>query len=427
MRENYLYPELLATIDPAPYTDITKYPNQATAIQQFINDLTAPARAAGKDKENFSYLTSIKDETALSASGSSAGFGIRLSVQGNRLFISEAFESAPGFAAGLDRGVEVLAIGTSPGSLQTVADLIATGGPGAPSAALGPNDPGVTRTLRIRNTAGVESVITITKADYALDPVSDRYGSRILTDGGKKIGYVNLRTFIISNADQQLRTVFADFKAQGITEVIVDLRYNGGGFVSIAETLANLLGGNRTGSDVLSKTVYNARNSGLSRTTYFAPQPQSIAPTKIAFIGTKASASASELVMNALLPFYGSNVALIGDNTYGKPVGQSGIDRAECDDRLRVISFKTVNRDNNGDYFAGLASSFARTCRAADDVTHQLGDPAETSIMTALDFLAGRSCTPIGGGISTLSVGESRRLLESTNPSAAQREIPGLF
>jgi hypothetical protein len=47
--------------------------------------------------------------------------------------------------------------------------------------------------------------------------------------------------------------------------------------------------------------------------------------------------------------------------------------------------------------------------------------------MTALDFLAGRSCTPIGGGISTLSVGESRRLLESTNPSAAQREIPGLF
>lgn len=414
LREDYLNPDLLATVDPAGYTD----------IQAYINAMTAPARAAGKDKLNFSYVTSIAEENALTSSGSSAGLGIRLFTEGNRLFVSEAFEGAPGLAAGFDRGVEILAIGTSADNLQNVADLIASGGL---SAALGPNEPGVTRTFRIRNTAGVESVITATKADYALDPVSDRYGGKILTDGGKKVGYVNLRTFIVANADQQLRTVFADFKAQGVTEVIVDLRYNGGGLVSLAETLANLLGANRTSSDVQSKTVFNQRLSSNNRTSFFAPQPQSIAPSKIAFIGGPATASASELVMNALIPYYGADVALIGANTFGKPVGQIARDRPECDDRFRIVAFQTVNRDNNGDYFNGLANSFQRTCRATDDLTRQLGDPNETSIKTALDFLAGRSCTAITDGVSALSFGASRGPLESASPSAAQREVPGLF
>ena len=415
LRDDYLFPDLLANISPAGYTD----------IQKFIDDLTAPARAAGKDKLGFSYVTSIAEENALINSGSSAGFGIRLFTEGNRVFISEAFEGAPGLAAGLDRGVEVLAVGTSASNLQNVADIIASGG--SVSAALGPSDPGVTRTFRIRNTAGVDSIITATKADYALDPVSDRYGSRILTDGGKKVGYVNLRTFIVSNADQQLRDVFANFKAQNVTEVIVDLRYNGGGLVSLAETLTNLLGANRTSSDVLSKTVFNARLSSGNRTTYFAPQAQSIAPTKIAFIGTGASASASELVMNALIPYYGANIALIGADTFGKPVGQIQRDRPECDDRFRVMAFQTTNRDNNGDYFNGLASSFQRTCRATDDLTRQLGDASENSIKTALDFLAGRSCTAIRSGASAQAVGESRRMLQAATPSAAQREVPGLF
>jgi C-terminal processing protease CtpA/Prc len=415
LREDYLFPDLLATVNPAGFTD----------IQAYINAMTAPARAAGKDKANFSYVTSIAEENALTSSGSSAGFGIRLFTEGNRVFISEAFEGAPGLAAGLDRGVEILAVGTSAGSLQSVADIIASGS--SVSAALGPSDAGVTRTFRIRNAAGVESVVTATKTDYSLDPVSDRYGSKILTDGGKRVGYVNLRTFIVANADQQLREVFANFKAQNVTEVIVDLRYNGGGLVSIAELLTNLLGANRTTSDVQSRTQFNARLSSNNRTTFFAPQSQSIAPTKIAFIGSGATASASELVMNALIPYYGANVALIGADTFGKPVGQIARDRAECDDRFRIMAFQTVNRDNNGDYFNGLASSFQRTCRAKDDLTKQLGDPTETSISTALDFLAGRPCNAISGGITTQALSEGRRYLQPANPSAAQYEIPGLF
>jgi C-terminal processing protease CtpA/Prc len=415
LREDYLFPDLLANVSTANVTD----------LQAFINAMTAPARAAGKDKLDFSYVTSIAEETALTNSGATAGFGIRLSTQGTRLFISEAFEGAPGLAAGLDRGVEVLAVGTSATTLQNVSDLIASNGLGN---ALGPNTPGLSRTFRIKNTAGVESVVTAAKADFALDPVSDRYGSRILDDGGKKVGYLNLRTFIVNSADPQLREVFANFKAQNVTEVIIDLRYNGGGLVSLAELLTNLLGANRTSSDVQSRTVFNNRLSSNNRTAFFAPQPQSIAPTKIAFIGSGSTASASELVMNALIPYYGANVGLIGANTFGKPVGQIARDRPECDDRFRIMAFQTVNRDNNGDYFNGLANSFQRTCRATDDLTKQLGDPAETSIKTALDYLAGRSCTAITSAVSAQSVGgESRRMLQSTAPSAAQYELPGFF
>lgn len=424
LREDYLFPDLLANVSTAEYLDTQKYPNADAAIQAYINALTAPARAAGKDKLNFSYVTSIAEENALTGSGSSAGFGVRLSTQGSRLFISEAFEGAPGLAAGLDRGVEILAVGTSASNLQNVADLIASNSLGA---ALGPSDPGITRTFRIRNTAGTESVITATKAEFSLDPVSDRYGSRIIDDGGRKVGYVNLRTFIVANADQQLREVFANFKAQNVTEVIVDLRYNGGGLVSVAELLTNLLGANRTSSDVLSKTEFNQRLSSNNRTSFFAPQAQSIAPTKIAFIGTQATASASELVMNALIPYYGANVALIGANTFGKSVGQIRRDRPECDDAFRILAFRTVNRDNQGEYYDGLAPFFQRTCRATDDLSKQLGDPSETSIKTALDFLAGRPCTAITTGVTSQSVGESRRVLQSVAPSAAQHEIPGLF
>ena len=66
-----------------------------------------------------------------------------------------------------------------------------------------------------------------------------------ISDGGRRVGYLNLRTFI-STADPQLRSAFAQFRAQGVTELIVDFRYNGGGLVSIADLMGDLLGGNRS-------------------------------------------------------------------------------------------------------------------------------------------------------------------------------------
>jgi carboxyl-terminal processing protease len=139
-------------------------------------------------------------------------------------------------------------------------------------------------------------------------------------------------------------------------------------------------------------------------------------------------ASASELVMNTFNPYLGTNIALVGSNTFGKPVGQIGIDRAACDDRMRVVAFSTQNANNGGFYFNGLAATMPNTCAAVDDFYKLLGDPQEASIRGALDFIAGRSCTPIKTArISMQSQRSNRDLLAPTEPMVAQREVAGLF
>lgn len=420
LREWYLFPETLpATLDPAPYT----------TVQAYIDALTATARAQRRDRF-FTYITSIAEENAFFNSGSSAGFGVRLSYDtaARRVFIAEAFEGAPALAAGIDRGAEILAIGTSTGNLQTVDSIMAAGGSQAVSDALGPSTAGVTRVLRIRDAAGTRD-LTVSKADYALTPVSSRYGARIITDGARQVGYVNLRTFI-DTADPALRNAFAQFRAAGITDIIVDFRYNGGGLVSIAELMGDLLGRNRSTSEVFSYTTFRPEKTSSNSTRRFSPQSQSVAPTRVAFIGTSGTASASELVINAFIPYLHSNAALIGTNTYGKPVGQIAVDRSQCDDRLRIIAFATQNAAQQGAYYDGLANFVEASCAASDDLAFPLGDARESSVARALDFLAGRPCARVTAGTSagSLRTLESERtLLTPERPAAAQREVPGLF
>ncbi|WP_298603866.1 S41 family peptidase [uncultured Sphingorhabdus sp.] len=231
LNEWYLFPETLpATLDPSPYGTVDAY----------IDALTATARSQGRDRF-FTYITSIAEENAFFASGATAGFGVRFAYQGTRLFVIEAFEGAPALTAGIDRGTEIVAIGTSESNLVPVADILASQGSAGVSDALGPSTVGTTRVLRISDGAGTRNV-TITKADYNIDPLSSRYGTKVIDDGGRRVGYINMRTFI-STADNQLRTAFADFRAQGITNIVIDFRYNGGGLGFPAGVEGDPLGG----------------------------------------------------------------------------------------------------------------------------------------------------------------------------------------
>lgn len=433
VREWYLFPETLpASLDPTPYA----------SVDTFLDALTATARAQRKDRY-FTYLTSIKDENAYYASGSSAGFGWRLALDsGARLYVTESFEGAPALAAGVDRGAEILAIGTSASDLKTVSSLYNAGG-SVLSDALGPNTAGTARTFQLRDAGGTR-IVTVTKSDFTLTPVSSRYGAQIISDAGQRYGYVNLRTFI-DTADPALRAAFAQFRAAGVTNIIVDLRYNGGGLVRVAELMSNLLGANRATSEVMSYTTFRSEKSSQNETTFFAPQPQSVAPTRVAFIGTGSTASASEFVINAFITYLRANAGLIGTNTYGKPVGQIALDRAACDDRLRVIAFALQNASRQGAYYDGLATTVEATCRAADDLGYPMGDPREASTRSALDYLQGKSCTRItasaaatsdtGGSAmtqaaaTTASMAVTRQALLPSGPgmTPAQREVPGLF
>jgi carboxyl-terminal processing protease len=419
LREWYLFPDTLpASLSPTPYTTVDDY----------IDALTATARAQRKDRY-FTYLTSIKEENAYYNSGSSAGFGFRLGIDTtNRLYVIESFEGAPALTAGLDRGTEIVAVGTTTSNLRTVSAIVTAEGTAGLTTALGPDTVGTARVFRITDAAGTRTV-TVAKSDFTLQPVSPRYGTQIIADGGRNIGYVNLRTFI-STADPALRQAFARFRAQGITNVIVDLRYNGGGLVATAELMSDLMGANRSTSEVVDYTTFRTEKASNNTTRFFAPQPESIAPTKIAFIGTGGTASASEFVINAFIPYLHANAALIGTNTYGKPVGQIALDKSECDDRLRVIAFATQNAARQGAYFDGLATTVEASCRADDDISYPLGDPREASTRQALDFLAGRSCTAIAGTASAQSartMAVRQDLLMPAAPSTAQRMVPGSF
>jgi hypothetical protein len=283
--------------------------------------------------------------------------------------------------------------------------------------------------LRITDAGGTRD-ITVTKADFNITPLSSRYGVRVIDNGGgQRVGYINMRTFI-STADPQLRNAFADFRAQGITNFVIDFRYNGGGLVSTAELMGDLLGGNRSTNDIFSITRYRPSKSSNNETRRFRPQAQSVSPVKIAFISTNATASASELVMNSFIPHLGVNAALVGGNTFGKPVGQIALDQAACDDRIRVVAFAKDNASGQGDYYSGLASSMRTTCAATDDISRPLGDPLEASLRIALDFVAGRSCTPVAAAQAKQAPQQRAAqevMLLPENPNVAQREVPGLF
>ncbi|RSV10437.1 MULTISPECIES: S41 family peptidase [Sphingomonas] len=424
LNEWYLFPETLpARLDPTPYASVDAY----------VDALTATARAQGRDRF-FTYRTSIAEEDAYYEAGSSAGYGFRLGLTSDgRLFVTEAFEDAPALAAGIDRGTEIVAIGTSTGTLRTVASLMSSGGTDALDEALGASAAGTRRVMQVRDASGTRNV-TVAMADFELQPVSNRYGAKVLNDGGRRVGYLNLRTFI-NTADPQLRQAFASFRAQGVTELVVDLRYNGGGLISIAELMGDLMGANRRTSEVFTKVSFRASKSENDEARTFAPQPQSIAPTRVAFIGTGGTASASEMVINGFVPYLGTGIALVGTNTYGKPVGQIALDRSACDDRLRVVALAVQNADGNANYYNGLANTVPATCEAPDDISYPLGDPREASLRQALDFLAGRSCSPILGmaatasGQRTAGLGRApeRQLLRPARPTPAQREVPGLF
>ncbi len=420
LQEWYLFPTLLAN---------GVNPDSFGTVQDYIDALVAPARLQSRDRF-FTYITSIEEENAFFEQGASAGFGFRLGYDtpARRVFVIEAFEGTSALGQNIDRGSELLAIGTSEATLQTVNALMATGGPQAVVNALGPDTAGTTRVIRFRDASGIERTASLSKTEYALDPVSDRYGFKIINDGGRQVGYINLRTFI-DTAAPDLIDAYESFRAAGVTELVIDLRYNGGGLISIAELMGDLMGRDLDGQ-VFDRITYRQSKSQFNSEYLFDPGPQSIQPTKIAFIATGGTASASEMIINGMQPYLpDTDMALIGENTFGKPVGQIALDQASCDDRLRVVAIAVENAAGNADYYTGLADTVPNTCRAQDDITAQLGDPGEGMISVALDFLEGgaAACTPIAGGPATTQRMTDRDFLRPERANTIQRNVPGIF
>ena len=133
-------------------------------------------------------------------------------------------------------------------------------------------------------------------------------GARILalpSNPSVPVGYLSLRTFT-TTAEAPLRAAYADFRAQGVEYFIVDLRYERRRALRIAEVIGDLNGEGRDGSDVFLQTLFSTAKSGQNSVRRFDPQPESVAPVRIAFITTGLTASASEIVINSARALDGS-------------------------------------------------------------------------------------------------------------------------
>jgi C-terminal processing protease CtpA/Prc len=417
-RDWYLFPDLLpATVNLGSYA----------TPQALLDAITAEARAQGKDRF-FSYLTTRQEDQAFFAEGEFIGFGFRLRIDGSRVFLLDVFEDTAAWDAGMRRGAEILAIDSGSGFVL-VENLL----PSDPNlqGAFGPATSGVQRGFRFR-LDGQEFEKTLTKRLSTILPISPNGGVQVLSlpsNPSVQVGYVALRTFI-STAQTPLLAAFDDFRNAGIDYFIVDLRYNGGGLVSISELLGDLFGRGLDGERYSGLRFNPARAAGENENRNFQPRTQSVAPLKIAFITTDATASASEMTINSLDPWI-PEVAIIGQDTFGKPVGQDAFDQTGCDTRLRLVTFRTVNSLERGDYYNGLADEVL-DCAAEDDVTRPMGNPLEDSTAAALAWIANsNACTSMtasaGVGLQKLAPEAARRYPLPERPSPAQAWMPGLF
>ncbi len=353
---------------------------------------------------SFSYITSKAAQEALFSASQFIGFGFsnQTSVStggegGDRveMRVTQVFPGSPAEEAGLSRGDRILAINGVP-----VLTLYRAGQLGS---AFGPSQEGYTTrvTTQRRDESPVE--FSMTKRVVTIPTVSL---TRVYEVDGRRVGYVFFRNFVQPSIEA-LDVAFAELRAARVTELVLDLRYNGGGLVSVAQHLASLIGGQRTNGQVLAEYFHNDRNAFRNEILRFEPKDQALTLDRLVVITTRSSASASELVINALRPFM--PVIVVGDRTYGKPVGQYGIDF--CDKVLAPVAFTLRNANGEGDFFDG----FSPQCTAADDLDRQLGDPEEGSLGESLSFLRTGACrTPPPAAAGPQRLREGRTFLKET-------------
>ena len=352
--------------------------NYATP-EELIFEVTrnfGPQDVDGNPLDRFSFINSIEADAQFFGEGKFEGFGFSYKIldpAGVDVRLSRVFSGSPADLGGLARGQQFVSLNG-----VSIADIQASTG----LSAVFDN---ATVEFEMRRPEPDGSIFTtiITKAIVTIDPVPR---TRIIPNAaGGNVGYMELATFI-STADPVFSTVFTDFIAAGVVDVIIDLRYNGGGLVSTAELLGDYLGGFAHAGFPFSHTQFNAdRAAANNRTENFETPPgPPINLSRLVFIATPGTASASELVINSMEPY--ANPYIVGDRTFGKPVGQIGLDF--CDKRMRPTSFETVNADLAGDYFDGLPVD----CAALDDLNIAVGDDADPNIIAAMTYLNTGAC-----------------------------------
>ena len=408
-----------------PYPEPASYADTASYFKALKTTNLSPS-GAPKDKFHFSYSTPVWE--AMAGSGVQVGYGANWSLLASSpprsIVVAYTDPNTPAtqLTPALARGAKVL---------QVDGVDVAYGDAAKLNAGLFPAAAGESHTFLVQDLGGGPSrSITMTPANVTSAPVQN-VGTLAGTAGPGKVGYMLFNDHL-AQAESALIAGVTQLKAANVTDLVIDIRYNGGGYLDIASELGYMVAGPTQTKDKTfelltfndkHKTVDPLNGGAITPTPFYTtalgfstasgtPLPY-LGLTRVYVLTGPDTCSASESVMNSLRGA-GVEVIQIGSTTCGKPYGFFAPDN--CGTTYFSIQFKGVNALGFGDYSDGFApanSTAAATlaanavfpgCSIADDFTHALGDPAEARLAAALQYRASGSCPAATG------LGQARQL-----------------
>ena len=394
-------------------------PANAASARAYFNVLKSPLTApSGKAQDAYHFYYDTPAWVALSRSGVSFGYGFEVAVLATtpprRALIAYTVAGTPAAAAGIARGAEILAVdgvdNVNDGSSAGVAVLNAGLFPTAAGAhTFSMLDPGATVPRDVTLAASALATATVLNVQTLPAP-------------NQAVGYLQFNDQL-ATSEAQLAAAITQLRGSGVTDLVLDMRYNGGGFLDIASELAYMIAGpGPTTGKVFEQDVFNDKNPFnlspaqtatpfLGRAQGFSLPSGQVLPTlnlaRVTLLVGAGTCSASESVVNSLRGV-GVQVNLIGATTCGKPYGF--FPRDNCGTTYFSILFRGVNQLGFGDYEDG----FAPTCAASDDFGHALGDPNEGRLAAALSYLASGVCAP------AMAIGQRARASASASASMGE-------
>jgi carboxyl-terminal processing protease len=385
--ERYLWLDDVPNTSPAIYFDNVRY----------FNALRTPfITASGKDKDRYSFALSTTEWEGFDTGDAGVGYGLDLAFISasapRNIVVRQVEPGSPAANAGVRRGMRLQDIdGTS----------VINGNANVLNAAISPRAAGQSHQFTFSDlVTGASTTVTLVAAQITTVPVPK---TKVLDTATGPVGYVVFNDFALPS-EGQLATAFQQLSAAKVKDLVLDLRYNGGGYGFIAAELAYMIAGTRTAGKVFSKDTYNRKrvdetNDPDSTTPFYnlasgydgsGTQANAPLPTlnlnRVYVIGTEDTASASELVINGLRGI-DVEVVLIGTTTFGKPYGF--VPEDNCGITYLAVEIQSANAKGVTDYTEG----FKPTCTVADDdLARELGDTAETRLAAALAHRATGAC-----------------------------------
>jgi carboxyl-terminal processing protease len=403
MDEAYLwYREIPSVNSNDPLFNTASVPESLDNYFQALK--TRAVTPSGKDKDEFSFTFPTAEWEALSQSGIVAGFGAEWIV-GSRMpprnvRIAYVEQGTPAANNGLARGDRVVSIDGF--SIDDNSDA----GIAKLNEALGSPVNGRSYTFVV-STGATQRSLNLSAQPITKTPVQN---VRTIATASGNVGYMTFNDHILP-AEGQLVSAFQTLAAANVSDLVLDLRYNGGGFIYIASQVGYMIAGaTRTNNKTFERLQFSDRraadtNASRNNLPFYntvsgedgtGTSGNTSLPTlnlnRVYVLASPGTCSASESIVNGLRGI-GVTVVLVGGTTCGKPYGFTAKDN--CGISYFPIEFQGVNDAGLGNYADGFAPT--ATCNVPDDLSRALGDSSEGMLAAALSHRVSGSC----GGTST--------------------------